>query len=423
MSNKRWGLDSLLFILSILLALTGGILYLGSYFSGFFLLVAAAVAYYFSRRISQGAKAADDTIKAFLKQLSIPAIGILTAILFGGIIMLATGYNPVVAFKALFYGGFVRNWHVAVLNATPLIFTGLSIAFAFNAGLFNIGAEGQYYIGVMASTWLGLKLGLPAFIVIPVIFIVSGAIAAAYNAIPAFLKVKTGAHEVITTMMFAHIARYLSPIFIRANGGHPATSTHAYVTDTVGENTWLPMFRDFLPNANYRLHIGIIIAIATALLVYYILYKTKYGFEIRAVGLNKDAARAQGISVGRNIFRALLFAGFLAGLSGVTETLGLSHKMHQNLSAGYGWNGIAVALLAGNNPIGVIFTAILWGTLDAGGQYMTRTTQTPTAIVEIIKGVILFLIVAKYIYRVLGAKLKKRRKSRKENSAAGKEVN
>ena len=407
MTNLNIKKETILLSATLVLALIGLILYVAAYFWGFFLMAGAAVCYYFSLRIKNGSRAALEELTGFLRKLSIPAIGILVAIVFGGLIMLFTGYNPIKAFGALFYGGFVRNWHVSILNATPLIFTGLSIAFAFNAGLFNIGAEGQYYIGVMASTWLGLRLGLPPFVVIPIIFVVAGALAAAYNAVPAFLKVKTGAHEVITTMMFAHIARYLSPIFIRANGGDPATSTHAYVTDTIGENAWLPLFQDFLPRANYRLHIGILIAIATAVFVHYILYKTKFGFEIRAVGENKDAARAQGISIGVNVFRALLFAGFLAGLSGVTEVLGLSHKMFENLNAGYGWNGISVALLAGNNPIGVIFTAILWGALDAGGQYMTRTTQTPNSIVEIIKGVILFLIVAKYIYTVLGGKIRK----------------
>jgi len=408
MSNKKLGLDTLLLIVTVVLAVIGGFLYLGSYFWGFFLMVGAAVSYYFSRRIASGSQNADIMIKEFLKTMSIPAIGIVAAVIFGAIILLVTGYNPAEAFKALFYGGFIKNWHVAVLNATPLIFTGLSIAFAFNAGLFNIGAEGQYYIGVMLATWLGIRLGLPAFISIPLIFIVAGAVAASYNIIPSLLKVKTGAHEVITTMMFAHIARYLSPIFIRANGGDPSTSTHAYVTDAVGENTFLPMFDSLLPEANRRLHMGILIAIATAFLVYYILYKTKYGFEIRSVGLNKDAARAQGISIGTNIFRAMLIAGFLAGMAGVTEVLGLSHKMFENLNAGYGWNGIAVALLAGNNPIGVVFTALLWGALDAGGQYMSRTTDIPNSIVEIIKGVILFLIVAKYIYSALGSRIRRR---------------
>jgi simple sugar transport system permease protein len=143
-----------------------------------------------------------------------------------------------------------------------------------------------------------------------------------------------------------------------------------------------------------------------ALFVYYLLFYTKFGFEIRAVGQNQLAARTQGISISTNIYRALLFAGFLAGMAGVVQVIGLDHKYFQNLSAGYGWNGISVALLASNNPIGVIFTSILWGALDAGGQYMARTEQTPNSIVEIIKGIILFLVVARYIYSTLGSRMK-----------------
>lgn len=405
--NIRWikG-DILLLVLAVVLALVGGFLYLGSNYWGLLVLVVALGVYYLKLRAYNGSYGARKALNSFLSRMAIPAIGIVVAMLLGGILLLCTGYNPVRAFSALIYGGFIKNWHVSVLNATPLIFTGLSVAFAFNAGLFNIGAEGQYYIGIMVATWLGLRLGLPGIVCIPLIYLVAGAASAAYNSVPALLKVKAGASEVITTMMFAHVARFLSPIFIRANGGDPATSTHAYVTDTIGQNTWLPQFNQLIPDANYRLHTGILIAIATALFVHYILFKTKYGFEIRAVGLNRDAARTQGISVGVNIMRALLFAGFLAGMSGVTEVLGLTHKMFENLNAGYGFNGIAVALLAGNNPIGVVFTALLWGILDAGGQYMTRTTQTPNSIVEIIKGMILFLIVARYLYRVVGVRLK-----------------
>ncbi len=422
MNNSSSILPKVLMGLVILLMAIGGFLYLASYFWGIFFILGAVLVYFIQLGLLQGLDGVRRNGKALLKQLAVPFFGVFFAIFLAALIMVLTGYNPVVALKALFYGGFIKNWHVSVLNATPLIFTGLSIALAFKAGLFNIGAEGQYYIGVMVSTWLGLRLGLPPFLVIPLIFILAGACGAAYNVIPSLLKVKTGASEVITTMMFAHIARYLSPIFIRANGGDPATSTHAYVTDPVLENTWLPSFNDFLPNANYRLHTGIIIAILTAFIVSYFLYKTKYGFEIRAVGQNKDAARAQGISVGKNIMRAMMLAGLLAGMAGITETLGLSHKMYENLNAGYGWNGIAVALLASNNPIGIIFTSILWGALDAGGQYMTRTTQVPNSIVEIIKGIILFLIVARYIYTFLGNKLKQRKKRSVDTSSAEKAV-
>ncbi len=408
--NKN--IQRLFSVLMLLSGAAGIVFYSASYFFGIFLIAAALILYYFYKRYAEGVEASNSWAKQFIKTLYIPVLGIAAAIILGGIIMLFTGYDPVEAYKALFYGGFVRNWHISILNAVPLIFTGLSVAFAFQAGLFNIGAEGQFYIGSMAATWLGLRLGMPTFFSIILIFVISGLAAAAYNIVPAALKVKTGAHEVITTMMLAHTARHLSPIFIRANGGDPAASTHAYVTNDILENNFLPMFKQFLPEANYRLHIGILIAIAVAVLVYYILYYTRIGFEIRAVGQNPNAARAQGISIGRNIMIALLFAGFLSGLAGVNQVVGLDHKMYQNLSAGYGWNGISVAILASNNPIGVIFTSLLWGALDAGGQYMTRTTQIPNSIVEILKGIILFLIVARYIYTYIGGRIKKRRKAR-----------
>ncbi|MBI9107771.1 MAG: ABC transporter permease [Spirochaetales bacterium] len=408
MQNKN--LKIALIVLILASGIIGIVLYVAAYFFGLLLIAAALVLYYFYKRVGEGSEAAGVWAKSFIKKLYIPVIGIAAAILLGGLIMLATGYNPVIAYKALFYGGFVKNWHISVLNAVPLIFTGLSIAFAFQAGLFNIGAEGQFYIGSMAATWLGIRLGMPPVLSIILIFVIAGAAAAAYNIIPAVLKVKTGAHEVITTMMLAHTAKFLSPIFIRGNGGDPATSSHAYVTDAIRETNFLPFFKDLLPKSNYRLHIGILIAIAVAVFVYYILFYTRIGYEVRAVGQNKNAARAQGISIGKNIMIALLFAGFLSGLAGVNQVLGLDHKMFENLNAGYGWNGISVALLAANNPIGVIFTSILWGALDAGGQYMTRTTQIPASIVEIVKGIILFLIVAKYIYSFFGRKLSKRRK-------------
>jgi general nucleoside transport system permease protein len=396
MANRK--LTVTLYVVAGVLGAVGTILYLASYFWGLLLLLAAAVSMVLGRGVQVGRDTVRTEIRAGAGKLLIPFIGIFAAIIIGGIVMLVTGYDPFEAYGALFYGGFVRNWHVSILNAVPLMFTGLSVAFAFNAGLFNIGAEGQYYVGTMAATFLGIYLGIPPIFAIPLIILASASVAATYVYIPALLKVRTGAHEVITTMMFAHIARYLSSIFVRAMGGDPETSKHAYVTDPILESNWLPRFQSFLPDANYRLHIGVLLAFVMAGLVYFILFHTRFGFEIRAVGKNPDAARAQGISVGKNIFRALLFAGFLSGMAGANQVLGLDHKMFENLSAGYGWNGISVALLASNHPIGVIFTSLLWGGLDAGGQYMSRTVQTPNSIVEIIKGIILFLIVAKYIY-------------------------
>jgi general nucleoside transport system permease protein len=403
--------NTILKALVVLIAVAGSVLYLGSYFQGGLLIIAAFAIYLVKESLHRGKAEMLISLKGGIRKAMVPFFGILTSLIIGAVIMLLTGYDPVVALRALFYGGFVRNWHISVLNATPLIFTGLSVAFAFKGGLFNIGAEGQYYIGAMAAAWLGLVLELPTLITLILVFLIAGALSASWNLVPALLKVKTGAHEVITTMMLAHTARYLSPIFIRAFGGDPSTSTHPYVTTKILENARLPRFNQLLPVSNYRLHIGILVAVAMAFFVHYILYKTKYGFEIRAIGQNKDAARAQGISIGKNIFRALLFAGFLAGLAGVNQVTGLDHRLFENLQANYGWNGISVALLAGNSPIMVIFTSLLWGALDAGGQFMSRTTQTPSAIVEIVKGIMLFLIVAKYIYVYIGIRLRKRDKA------------
>ncbi|MBN2444622.1 MAG: ABC transporter permease [Spirochaetales bacterium] len=400
----------IIYIFLLLLAGFGAFLYIASYFFGIIFIILSITLYYLFHFIIKGRESVLKDITSALKKLLIPIIGILVAIFIGAVIMILTGYNPVTAYGALFYGGFIKNWHVSLLNAAPLIFTGLSVAFAFKAGLFNIGAEGQYYIGAMAAAALGLYLNWPPFLTIPVIFILAGIAGALYNYIPSLLKVKTGAHEVITTMMFAHIARYCSSIFIRGFGGDPATSSHPYVTDPIPASHWLLRFKDILPEANYRLHIGIIIAILVAFFVHYILTYTKIGFEIRAVGSNPDAARTMGISVGKNIFIALMFAGFLAGLAGVNQVLGLEHKMYENLSAGYGWNGISVALLASNHPIGVIFTSILWGALDSGGQYMARTQSTHNSIVEIIKGIVLFLVVARYLYTYFGQKFRKKGK-------------
>ncbi len=403
----RRGVAIVIRVLLIVATMIGVVLYLASNFWAMALIILMPLLLLFHREHGDIAALWQRSILPFLRTITIPAIGFTTAFIVGAIIMIITGDNPLLAYGALFYGGFVKNWSISLLNAVPLIFTGLAICFAFRAGLFNIGAEGQYYVGAMVTAALGIYLDIPGFLAIPLLFIIGGLLAASYNIIPTLLKVKTGAHEVITTMMLAHVARLLSPLMIRNFGGH-ISSPHPLVTYEISERLWLPLFSSFLPNAYYRLHTGILIAIGVALCTHYVINHTKIGFEIRAVGYNRRAARAQGISVGKIYAVALLGSGLLAGLSGVVEVLGLNHKLFENINAGYGWNGISVALLAGNNPIAIIFTAILWGALDAGGQYMQRNVQTPNSIVEIIKGIVLFLLVAKYLYTFVFQKIRRK---------------
>jgi ABC-type uncharacterized transport system permease subunit len=411
-------------IVAFMLAAPGSILYLASYFWGAWLLLAALIVYLGGLRLELGLSAFLAGARRLLPRAALPAAGIFSALLIGAAIMAITGYNPITSYEALFFGGLVRGWSVSVLNATPLLFTGLAIAFAFQGGLFNIGAQGQYYIGVIAATWIGLTMSLPGYIEIPLIFLVAGVFGAALNAVPALLKVKTGAHEVVTTMMFAYVVTTLSPMFIRGFGGDPASSAHPYATDAISERLWLPLFKDLLPRANYRLHIGILLAIGAAFLVRFILMKTGLGFKVRAVGRNPVTSRTQGISVPWITAASLFVSGALAAAAGATQVLGLDHRMFQDLNSGYGWNGISIALLARNNPIAIIFTSLLWGVLDSGGQYMARTTQTPNSIIEIVKSIILFLLLAELIYEragaALGAAFVRLRGARGQRAAAGK---
>ncbi len=394
---------------AVLLALPGAVLSIASYFWGVWLIGGACALLGVERLLSLGSGAFLSDTRALLAKAAMPVEGVCLALLIGAAIMAVTGHDPVSSYSALFYGGLVKNWHVSVLNATPLIFTALAVAVAFHGGLFNIGAEGQYYVGVIVATWLGLMLRLPPILSLPIIFLAGALAGALANVIPAWLKVRTGAHEVVTTMMFAYAVATLSPIFIRAHGGDPSMTDHPGATDTILLQSQLPVFKSVLPLANYRLHFGILIAIALALLVRFLLSRTNLGFKIRATGFNPVAARMQGISTAGITMASLLISGAIAALSGVTQVVGLDHRMYQNLSAGYGWNGISVALLARNNPVAIIFASLLWGTLDAGGQYMARTAQTPNAIIEIIKGVILFLMLAEYLWTWLAARLRPKR--------------
>ena len=235
-------LKPVFYALAVISGIVGIVMYFSSIFSGFFLILLALVIYYLYRLLATDLKTVKSDIIPLLKNLLIPLIGMASAIIIGAIIMALTGYDPIKAYKALFYGGFVKNWSISILNATPLVFTGLSIAFAFKAGLFNIGAEGQYYIGAMVATFLGITFNLPPVLSLFLIFIIGGLLAAAYNFIPALLKVKTGAHEVITTMMFANIAKYLSSIFVRGMGGDSA-GPHPYVTDPILDSNFLMKFK------------------------------------------------------------------------------------------------------------------------------------------------------------------------------------
>jgi len=336
------------------------------------------------------------------EQIATPLISVLLAMIVGSVIIWATGYDPVAAFAALFKGAFGSGRQIGetLLRSTPLIFTGLAIAYGFRAGLFNIGAEGQLFMGGLAAASLGLFLsGLPQPLNI-IILVLAGALAgAAWAFIPALLKARVGAHEVITTMMFTYIARYFVSWMVtgplKAEGQIPQT------VQLPAEAT-LPKLHELLPFlADSRVHFGFIIACALAAALWWLLKYTTLGYEARAVGFNLFAAETGGISVAATTVKSLCISGAFAGLAGATEVMGVHFRLFDQFSSGFGFTGIAVALLAKNNPLGIIPAAILFGALSAGAGTMQLEADVPQKVIFIIQGLVIFLVAADQLAHII----------------------
>jgi ABC-type uncharacterized transport system permease subunit len=283
----------------------------------------------------------------------------------------------------------------SLVAATPYIFAGLAVALGFRCGLFNIGAEGQFFIGALCSAWVGYTFtGIPWFIHLP-LAILAGALGGAFwGAIPGYLKAATGGHEVVNTIMMNWIAFRLSDWLLngpmRAPGYRP-------ITPQVEATATLP--RLFPPPL--RFHAGFFLALVAAAVVYWLLFKTTTGFEIRAVGSNPDAARYAGMSVTRNFVLAMTLSGALAGLAGASQVLGTDHWVGQGFSAGYGFDAIALALLGKSHPLGVVLAALLFGTLRSGATRMQSMAAIPIDIISIIQGLVIIFVAAPAIIRWL----------------------
>ena len=354
----------------------------------------------------------DNKLGKNLLSMLVPIGMIFFSFFVGAIIMLIFGYNPIQAYVSLMRGAFVGNFNIAqtLLNSVPLIFTGLAVAFAFRCGLFNIGAEGQLYLGSLASTYIATAIILPAILHVPLILIAGALAGGLWAFLPGILKAKTGSHEVITTMMMSWIGVFFSSYVIRNILKDPRTDLP--VSKTIYKSAELIKIDKILPIQalkGTRLHIGFFIAILTALLIWYIIKKTTIGYEVRAVGFNPYASEYAGISISKNIILALFISGMLAGLAGSVEIAGLHHKLWDRYSAMYGFTGIAIALLAKNNPIGVIFAAILFGAIQAGGKTMQLDANVPVDMTDILEGIVIFAVAAEEIIKMFIRAREKRR--------------
>ncbi len=337
-------------------------------------------------------------LRAVLEQVATPFVSVVIAMAIGSVIIWAVGYDPVKAFSALFAGAFggPRQIGETMLRATPLIFTGLAVAYGFRAGLFNIGAEGQLFMGGLVAAWLGIALaGLPTFVIIPTILVAGALAGAAWAFVPALLKARVGAHEVITTMMFTFIARYIVSWLVTGSLKAPGQIPQ---TDPLPVESTLPRFIDILPGLGTgRAHLGFLIAIVFAVVVWWVLKYTTLGYEARAVGFNRWASETGGVSVSATTVKSLCISGALAAMAGITEVIGVHGRLFDQFSAGFGFTGIAVALLARNNPLGVIATAVLFGALSAGAGTMQLQANVPHKVIFIIQGLVIFLVAAQQL--------------------------
>lgn len=325
-----------------------------------------------------------------LLKILIPIAAVFLALLLGSILLLFIDVNPLEAYKYLIFGNFTNKYNTAEIfvKSTPIILTGLAFTFAFRTGLFNIGGEGQMFAGAMAAVFVGLKTGhLSPFLTISLSLmgaIVAGAI---WGLIPGFLKGIFGSSEIIVTIMFNYVALYLISYLVdkplrESIGFYPQT-------DLIGRNAFLPYV---VPNT--RLHIGFVIAIIISIMVYIILWKTPFGYRLRAVGFNPDGAEYSGMSIKKSIIISMAISGALAGVAGFTEINGIHHRLLDNFSKNVGFDGIAAALLGSANPAGVVVSSILLGMLQTGSNSMQRGVGVPANIVSIIQAMIIILVLA-----------------------------
>jgi ABC-type uncharacterized transport system permease subunit len=338
-----------------------------------------------------------------VKHLVFPVVAVLAAFLVGGLFVLAIGDSPIETFRLLI--GSALWWPDGIgytlFLATPLIFTGLAVAVAFQAGLLNIGAEGQLYVAAFAAAWVGITLAhFPSVLLIPLCMLAAIAAGACWAAIPGVLKARFGSHEVINTIMMNFIAVALVSYFTQYHYRTPGDPIME--TAPIGIHAQIPRLGRFIPGFPERIPVNVafLLALAACGLVYMFLWRTKWGYELRATGSNPSAAEYGGISIRKQIVIAMAISGGLAGCVGINEVLGYRHLYYDGFSDNYGFTGIAVALLGRNHPMGVLLAAFLFAILARGGIPVDAFTQHVTKdIVQILQATIILFVAAEGFFR------------------------
>lgn len=330
-------------------------------------------------------------------QIGMTFIALLIAILITGILIISSGANFGKAINGLISGAF-GSWKAVLetlVKATPLILTSLAVTLAFRGNIMNIGAEGQLFCGAMAGYWVAASFPGMNPVLHIVFIIVAGFLGGAIcGLIPGLLKGFLNVDETIITVLLNYVVQYLLSFLL--SGLWQAPGEHYYLSSPVPDAVQYPYL---IPNS--RLHIGFAIAIVTAVVVFWLLQKSRLGYEIRAIGLNPVAAKFKGIQVSKVIIITMLISGGIAGLAGVGEVVGLHHRLRMDISTGYGFTGIIIALLGGLNPFLVIIASIFMGGLINGSNSMQIFSHVPSALVDAMQAIVLicllaFQVLAKY---------------------------
>lgn len=347
----------------------------------------------------------------------ISIISVLLGLLAGALLMLVTGHNPIEGFIYLVQGGTLSLERIGntIATATPLILTGLSVAFAFRTGLFNIGTPGQMLIGGFAASVVGLTVNLPRPLLLLVMILVALLAGALWAFVPGFLKSYFNVHEVVTCIMMNWIAYWIIYYGVKDYfpNGTVATESRALTDSATLRATWISELF-----GNSYINLGIILAIIAVIIIGLILNKTAFGYELKSVGFNKYAAQYAGISVNKNIIFSMMIAGCLAGLAGLTQYAGNANNIQIGVMPSQGFDGIAVALLGLNTPIGSLLSALFFGLLYAGRGFMSVMTDIPPEIADTIIATIIYFAATSVLVERFLNKLNDKKKSKKETQNA-----
>jgi len=341
-----------------------------------------------------------------------PLIAVLLALSVGAIILLALGKSPIEAYSAMLDGAFGNEHSLfrTLTRATPLLLVAIGICIAYRGGMINIGAEGQLFVGAISATAFSLALAgrLPGGLLAILTLSVGAAAGAVWGAVPGILKARFDVNEILSTVMMNENAVQLLIYLLSGPMIDPEQvklGTRVPQSAALPEDVWLGRLAP--PS---QIHVGLFIALAMAVIVYALLWRTTIGYRIRAVGENRDAARYAGISVPRYLALSMILSGALAGLAGAVEVTGVTHRMVEGFAVGYGFSGIVVALFGRLHPVGAVPSAILFGALLVGADRMQRTVQVPSATVIALQGLVVIFVVSSEIWV-------RRRSARRQASA------